>query len=86
MKFEEMKRQLERFGEVVASGEDGDIVFTIERSFKGAQTIERLATLVDNTPKAEMVITGNRSSDAVVMVRIPYGAFETVPPYFEDEV
>jgi len=86
MKFEEIKRQLERFGEVVASGEDGDIIFTIERSFERAQTVERLATLVDNTPRAELVITGNRSSDALVMVQIPYEAFENVPPYLEDEV
>jgi len=86
MKFDEIRRQLERFGDVAASGENGDIVFRIERSFEGAQTVEKLATTVDNIPKSNLIVTGDRSSDALVLVRIPYDAFETVPPYFEDEV
>ena len=86
MKFEEIQRQLERFGDVVATGEGGDIVFRIEASLRGAQTVERLATTVDNTPQGELVVTGDRSSDALILVEIPYEAFETVPPYLEDEV
>lgn len=58
----------------------------MERSFEGAQTVEKLATTVDNIPRATLIITGNRSSDALVLVRVPYDAFETVPPYFEGEV
>jgi len=86
MKFEELQRQLERYGEAVAFGDDGDVVFRIETSFRGAQKLERLATTVDNTPSATLVVTGNGSSDALITVRVPPDAFETVPPYLEDEV
>lgn len=86
MKFDEIERQLERFGEVTSSGDSGDIVFRMERSFEGTQTVEKLATTVNNIPRAKLVITGDRSSDALVLIRVPYDAFETVPPYFEDEV
>ena len=86
MKFKEIQRQLDRFGDAVATGQDGNIVFLMETSFRGAQTVEKLATTVDNTPKAELVVTGNRSSDALILIEIPYEAFETVPPYIEDEL
>lgn len=86
MKFEEIQRQLERYGDAVASGDDGDIVFRTETSFRGAQTVESLATTVDNIPQAELIVTGNGSSDALVLVRIPCGVFETIPPYLEEEV
>jgi len=77
---------LERYGDAVASGEVGDVVFRIEGSFSGARTVEELATTVDNIPRAELVVTGNGTSDALVLVRVPYDAFETVPPYLEDGV
>lgn len=86
MKFEELQRQLERYGNAAAFGEDGDVVFKMEASFKGAQRLERLATTVDNIPRATVVVTGNGSQDALVTVRVPYDVLETVPPYLEDEV
>jgi len=86
MKFEELQRQLERYGEAAAFGDDGDVVFKMETSFRGAQRLERLATTVDNIPRATVVVTGNGSSDALVTVRVPYDVFETVPPYIEDEL
>jgi hypothetical protein len=86
MKFEELQRQLERYGEAAAFGDDGDVVFRMETSFRGAHKLERLAATVDNTPRATVVVTGNGSSDALIMVRIPPDAFETVPPYIEDEL
>jgi len=48
--------------------------------------VEELATTVDNIPRAELVVTGNGTSDALVLVRVPYDVFETVPPYLEDGV
>lgn len=88
MKFEELQRQLERYGEAAAFGDDGDVVFRMETSFRGAQKLERLATTVDNipSPRATLVVTGNGSSDALITVRVPCDAFETVPPYLEDEM
>lgn len=86
MKFEELQRQLERYGEAAAFGDDGDVVFRMETSFRGAGRLERLATTVDNVPGATVVVTGNGTSDALIMVRVPYDAFETVPPYIEDEM
>ncbi len=86
MKFEELQRQLERYGEAAAFGDDGDVVFRMEASFRGAGKLERLATTVDNIPRATVVVTGNGSSDALITVRVPPDSFETVPPYLEDEM
>jgi len=86
MKFEELQRQLERYGEAAAFGDDGDVVFRTETSFRGAGKLERLATTVDNVPGATLVVTGNGTEDALIMVRVPYDVFETVPPYLEDKM
>jgi hypothetical protein len=49
MKFKEIQRQLERFGDTVAPSEDRNIVFRMETSFRGAQTVELSSRLDINS-------------------------------------
>lgn len=86
MKIEAVRQRLERHGDVFLEATDGDVVFRMEESMRGAQTVESLATTVDNIPRADLTVTGNGSSDALFLVRVPCDAFDAIPPYLEDEL
>lgn len=86
MQLPVVKDKLEKFGSVEIYGaDDGDIVFHVETTLDGAETIETLARTVDNMGDATLGIAGNNRGDALIEVRVQYEAFDVIPPYLEDK-
>ena len=86
VKLPVVRDELEKFGPVEVHGvSDGYVVVHIETTLDSAETVENLARTIDNMSDASLGIAGNDQGDALIEVRLKYGAFDVIPPYLQEK-